>query len=131
MTRRLTSADPPLPAESLPNDPGIPSGRASLRAILDPASLDDARRLVVEAGGRVEDVRDGLGTTLRISMMSDNHPIEWLQKAHPDTHFHVEVNGDALVDRFDELVSVYPGGMLHIEAQRGRPIVMLTAPYQG
>jgi FAD/FMN-containing dehydrogenase len=128
-TPRLVSADPPLLAESLPSDPGIPTGRASLRAIVDPASLDDARRLVVDAGGQVEDVRDGLGTTLRISMMSYNHPIEWLQKAHPDTYFHLEVNGDALVDRFAELVEVYPGGMLHIEAQKGRPIGMLTAPY--
>jgi hypothetical protein len=118
-------------AESLPNDPGIPAGRSSLRAILDPASLDDARRLVTAAGGRVEDVRDGLGTTLRISMMSYNHPIEWLQKAYPDTYFHVEVNGDALVDRYAELVAVYPGAMLHIEAQKGRPIGMLAAPYRG
>ena len=130
-TPRLVSADPPLLAEALPSDPGIPVGRASLRAILDPATLDDARRLVTDAGGRVEDVRDGVGTTLRISMMSYNHPIEWLQKAHPDTYFHLEVNGDALVDRFAELVAVYPGGMLHIEAQRGRPIGMLTAPYRG
>ena len=63
-------------------------------------------------------------------MMSYNHPIEWLQKAHPDTYFHVEVSGDALVDRFDELVEVYPGGMLHIEAQHRRPIGMLAAPYR-
>ena len=63
-------------------------------------------------------------------MMSYNHPIEWLQKAYPDTYFHVEVQGDALVDRHDELVEVYPGGMLHIEAQKGRPIGMLAAPYR-
>ncbi len=130
-TPRLVSADPPVLAESLPNDAGIPAGRSSLRAILDPASLDDARRVIADAGGRVEDVRDGLGTTLRISMMSYNHPIEWLQKAHPDTYFHVEVNGDALVDHYAELVAVYPGAMLHIEAQKGRPIGMLAAPYQG
>jgi len=62
-------------------------------------------------------------------MMSYNHPIEWLQKAYPGTYFHLEVNGDALVDRHAELVEVYPGGMLHIEAQKGRPIGMLAAPY--
>ena len=129
-TPRLVSADPPPLAESLPNDAGIPTGRSSLRAILDAGSVDAARRLVEDAGGRVEDVREGLGTTLRISMMSYNHPIEWLQKAHPDTYFHVEVSGDALVDRIDELLEVYPGGMLHIEAQRGRPIGMLAAPYE-
>jgi FAD/FMN-containing dehydrogenase len=115
-TPRLVSADPVTLSEALPNDAGIPAGRCSLRAIVDAPALDAARALVEAAGGRVEDVRPGLGTTLRISMMSYNHPIEWLQKAYPDTYFHVEVQGDALVDRFAELVEVYPGGMLHIEA---------------
>jgi FAD/FMN-containing dehydrogenase len=127
---RLVSADPVVLSEALPNDAGIPAGRCSLRAIVDAPALDAARALVESAGGRVEDVRPGLGTTLRISMMSYNHPIEWLQKAYPDTYFHVEVSGDALVDRFAELVDVYPGGMLHIEAQKGRPIGMLAAPYR-
>ena len=129
-TPRLVSADPVTLSEALPSDPGIPPGRCSLRAIVDAPALDAARALVESAGGRVEDVRRGLGTTLRISMMSYNHPIEWLQKAYPDTYFHVEVQGDALVDRHDELVAVYPGGMLHIEAQKGRPIGMLAAPYR-
>ncbi|MEO5900601.1 MAG: FAD-binding oxidoreductase [Ilumatobacteraceae bacterium] len=129
-TPRLVSADPPLLAAALPNDAALPAGRASLRAIVDAAAVGAARALVEGAGGRIEDVREGLGATLRISMMSYNHPIEWLQKAYPDTYFHVEVRGDALVDRFDELVEVYPGGMLHIEAQRGRPIGMLAAPYR-
>jgi FAD/FMN-containing dehydrogenase len=130
-TPRLVSADPVTLSEALPSDPGIPAGRCSLRAIVDAPALDAARALVESAGGRVEDVRPGLGTTLRISMMSYNHPIEWLQKAYPDTYFHVEVQGDALVDRFAELAEVYPGGMLHIEAQKGRPIGMLAAPYRG
>jgi FAD/FMN-containing dehydrogenase len=129
-TPRLVSADPPILAEALPADAGIPAGRSSLRAILDPASLDAARQLVEDAGGRVEDVRDGFGTIIRISMMSYNHPIDWLQKAYPDTYFHLEVRGDALVDRFADLVEVYPGGLLHIEANKGRPTGMLTAPYR-
>ena len=95
-TPRLVSADPVTLSEALPSDPGIPPGRCSLRAIVDAPALDAARALVESAGGRIEDVRPGLGTTLRISMMSYNHPIEWLQKAYPDTYFHVEVQGDAL-----------------------------------
>jgi hypothetical protein len=66
---------------------------------------------------------------MKISMISYNHPIEWLQKAHPGTYFHVEVAGDELVDRIDEVHAVYPGGMLHIEAQKGRPIGMLAGVY--
>ncbi len=128
-TPRLVSADLATLANALPADPGIPKDRASLRAILDADSVSDATRLVEAAGGRIEDVRDGAQTSMKISMMSYNHPIEWLQKAYPNTYFHVEVAGDALIDRIDEVHAVYPGGMLHIEAQKGRPIGMLAGVY--
>lgn len=128
-TPRLVSADLPTLANALPDDPAIPRDRTSLRAILDAATLPEATRLVEQAGGRVEAVREGPQTSMKISMMSYNHPIEWLQKAYPDTYFHVEVSGDALVDRIDEVHAVYPGGMLHIESQYGRPIGMLAGVY--
>ena len=38
-TPRLLSADVPVLAEALPTDPAIPVGRASLRAILDEATV--------------------------------------------------------------------------------------------
>ena len=128
-TPRLVSADQATLANALPTDAAIPADRTSLRAILDSASVEEATRLVEAAGGRVEDVREGAQASMKISMMSYNHPIEWLQKAYPDTYFHVEVSGDALVDRIDEVQAVYPGGMLHIEAQKGRPIGMLAGVY--
>ena len=128
-TPRLVSADLATLADALPPDPAIPAGRASLRAILDASTLDAATALVEGAGGRVEVVRDGAQATTKVSMLSYNHPIEWLQKAYPNTYFHVEVSGDALVERIDEVHAVYPGGMLHIEAQRGRPIGMLAGEY--
>lgn len=128
-TPRLVSADLPTLADALPDDPGIPRGRVSLRGILDAATIDEATSLVAAAGGRVEDIREGPQTSMKISMMSYNHPIEWLQKAYPDTYFHVEVSGDALIDRIDEVHAVYPGGMLHIESQHGRPIGMLAGRY--
>jgi FAD/FMN-containing dehydrogenase len=128
-TPRLVSADLPTLAEALPADLQIPAGRASLRAILDAASLDAATTLVEQAGGRIDRVESGSQICMKISMVSYNHPIEWLQKAYPNTYFHVEVAGDELVDRIDEVHAVYPGGMLHIEAQRGRPIGMLAGTY--
>lgn len=129
-TPRLVSADLATLANALPSDPGIPADRASLRAILDVATLDAARKLVEDAGGRVDDVRADTQTSLKISMMSYNHPIEWLQKAYPNRYFHVEVSGDALIDRIDEVHQVYRGGMLHIEAQRNGPIGMLAGEYE-
>jgi FAD/FMN-containing dehydrogenase len=129
-TPRLVSADLPRLANALPDHPGIPADRASLRAILDADSVPAATKLILDAGGRVDDVREGAQTAMKISMMSYNHPIEYLQKAYPGRYFHVEVSGDALVDRIDEVHAVYPEGMLHIEAQKGRPIGMLVGVYE-
>ena len=129
-TPRLVSADLPTLADALPDDPAIVKGRASLRGILDAASVDEATRLVEAAGGTVEDVREGPQASMKLSMLSYNHPIEWLQKSDPNRYFHVEVSGDALVDRIDEVHAVYRGGMLHIEAQKGRPIGMLVGEYE-
>lgn len=133
-TPRLVSADLSVLADALPNDPALPAGRASLRAILDPASVEAATAMVEAAGGTVEAVRDGLQQTMKLSMTSYNHPIEWLMKAKAatgETYFHIEVNGAALVDRIDEVHQAYPGAMLHLEGQKGRPIGMLAAPYTG
>ncbi len=130
-TPRLVSGDLPTLAEALPADPAIFPGRASLRAILDADSVAAATALVEAAGGRVDDVREGAQACIKLSMTSYNHPIEWLQKAYPNTYFHVEVWGDAIIDRIDELHEVYDGGMLHIEAQQGRPIGMLAGVYHG
>jgi FAD/FMN-containing dehydrogenase len=128
-TPRLVSADLPVLANALPADPGIPKDRASLRTIIDIAAVPAATALIEAAGGRVEEVREGPQTAMKLSMISYNHPIEWLQKSDPGKYFHIEVAGDALVDRIDEVHAVYPGGMLHIESQHGRPIGMLAGIY--
>ncbi|MCP1502838.1 FAD/FMN-containing dehydrogenase [Curtobacterium herbarum] len=129
---RLVSADRAEVAATLPTDAAIVAGRASLRGIIDAVTLDEARDLVGLAGGTVEDVREGLQQTTKVSMLSYNHPIWWLKRNTPDTeYFHVEVGGEALIDRIAEVEAVYPGGMLHIEAAHVGPIGMLTAPYTG
>ena len=128
---RLVSADPADIAAALPSDPAVPAGRASLRAILEPAALEAAIALITSAGGRVEEVRDGPQASLKLSVLSYNHPIEWLQKSDPGTYVHLEVAGDALVDRLDEVQAVLPGGLLHLEAGHTVPIGMLAGVYEG
>ena len=127
---RLVSADPADIVATLPDDPAYGVGRASMRAIVDATTVDAVTALVEGAGGRVEDVRDGPQVPIRISMLSYNHPIEWLQKSAPGIYFHVEVGGDALVDRYEEVVRVWPDAILHIEAGHTVPIGMLAAPYE-
>jgi FAD/FMN-containing dehydrogenase len=129
-TPRLVSADPAPIAVKLPKDEAIAPGQASLRAILDLATVAEAEAIVAELGGTVTAVRDGTRWTLKLSSLSYNHPIYWLKRNSPDeVWFHVEVGGDALVDRIDEVLEVYPGALLHIEAARHFPIGMITAPY--
>ena len=54
-------------------------------------ALEAATALIEGAGGRVEDVRDGPQASMRISMQSYNHPIDYYQRASDETVFHVEV----------------------------------------
>lgn len=129
-TPRLVSADTVHITAQLPDDPAFAEGRSSLRMIADPATLDEATGLIESAGGRVEEVREGPQVSPSISVLSYNHPIEWLQRSEPGVYFHVEVSGDALVDRIDEVHAVYPGGMLHIEAGHTVPIGMLAGVYE-
>jgi hypothetical protein len=124
------SADTPEVTATLPADPAFVEGRASLRMIADERTVAAATALVEGAGGRVEDVREGPQVALSISMLSYNHPIEWLQKSAPGVWFHVEVSGDALVERIDEVHAVYEGGRLHIEAGHTVPIGMLAGVYR-
>jgi FAD/FMN-containing dehydrogenase len=127
---RLVSADTPEVSATLPADPAFPPGRASLRMIADERTVAAARTLIEGAGGRVEDVRSGQQVVLGLSMLSYNHPIEWLQKSAPGLYFHVEVSGDALVERIDEVHDVFEGGLLHIEAGHTVPIGMLAGIYR-
>ncbi|WP_222195011.1 FAD-binding oxidoreductase [Modestobacter italicus] len=127
---RLVSADTPEVTATLPADPAFPAGRASLRVIADERTVGAATALIEGAGGRVEDVREGPQVVLGLSMLSYNHPIEWLQKSAPGVWFHVEVSGDALVERIDEVHAVYEGGLLHIEAGHTVPIGMLAGVYR-
>lgn len=128
---RLVSADTVEVSAALPPDPAIPAGRSSLRAIIAPEALDAATELVLDGGGRVEEVRSGPQVGSKLSVLSYNHPIEWLMKTRPGYYFHLEVGGDALVERIDEVHAAVTDGLLHIEAGYTVPIGMLAGRYTG
>jgi FAD/FMN-containing dehydrogenase len=127
---RLVSADTPTVVNALPPNAGHPRGRASLRAIVDAPALAPATAIVEAAGGRVEAVREGMRACQKLSLLSYNHPTWHLQKAHPGKYFHLEVGGDALVDRYAEVDGVFPGSQLHIEMGHRRPTGMLNGYFQ-
>ncbi|MBP2437288.1 FAD-binding oxidoreductase [Microbacterium amylolyticum] len=128
---RLVSADTVTVSEALPDDPAIPEGRSSLRAILHPDTLETARTMIEQAGGRIEDIRRGSQAVAKMSMLSYNHPIEWLQKSRPGFYYHLEVGGDLLVDDLDLVHATIGDGLLHVEAGHTVPIGMLAAEYTG
>ena len=126
---RLVSGDGPEISASLPADEAIPEGRSSLRVILDAAQVDAVTAIIEGAGGRVEAVREGPQASIRLSMLSYNHPIEWYQKSQPHEVFHLEVAGAPLAEDIEAVEGVFAGGKLHIESTKAFPIGMLAAPY--
>jgi FAD/FMN-containing dehydrogenase len=126
---RLLSADCATVVDALPADPALVRGRANVRGIIDAAALDETIAVLEAAGGRIEAVREGLAQTMRLSTISYNHPTWWLQKALPDTYFHMECQGDALVTRLREVEEVYEGGMLHLEVGHQMMFGMLNGVY--
>ncbi|APE38219.1 dehydrogenase [Nocardia mangyaensis] len=126
---RLISADCATIVDALPSDPALVRGRANVRGIIDAAALDETVAVLEAAGGRIEAVRSGLAQTARLSTLSYNHPTWWLQKAVPDTYFHMECQGDALVTRLREVEEVYEGGMLHLEVGHETMFGMINGVY--
>lgn len=127
---RLLSADHAEVVDALPSDPALVRGRASVRGIIDGRCVDEVCDRLAAAGGRVEAIREGIVQTVKLSTLSYNHPTWWLQKAHPDTYFHMECAGDALVTALDEVERVYPGGMVHLEMGHQMMFGMLNGVYR-
>ncbi|MFT4034242.1 MAG: FAD-binding oxidoreductase [Patulibacter sp.] len=128
---RLVSADPPQLVEPMPASAAMPKGRASLRTILDASTVTEARAAIEAAGGTIHDERTDPAAPLAISMLSYNHGVWWLLESQPGQWFHIEVAGEALIDRIDEVHQVLPGAVLHIEAGHTVPIGMLACRYSG
>jgi hypothetical protein len=74
-------------------------------------------------------VRTGPHAPLALSMLSYNHPVWWLMRHEPERWFHLEVMGDALIDRLDEVGRVLPEALLHLEALHTAPGGMLAGRY--
>jgi hypothetical protein len=126
---RLASADEPPLVANLPAPVDLDPDRVSLRIILEPSTVAEVSRLVRAAGGSVVAVLEDYGQTDRLSTMSYNHPIFFLQQSGYPC-FHLEVGGLALWDDPDAVRSVYPNSRIHLELGKHGPIGMLVADYE-
>jgi FAD/FMN-containing dehydrogenase len=112
---RLVSLDEPDLVATYPADEAMPAGRHSLRAIVDTDTLDLVRDIVSKHSGRVEAVRPkGMAY---VTSLAFNHVTLRARKARADL-CHLQVSGEALVTRADEVRAALPGAMLHLDGLR-------------
>jgi len=128
---RLASADPPALVPSLPAAVPLDPAGHSLRVIAEASTVAEIEARVVAAGGVVVASLADYVETDKLSSMSYNHPVYFLQKAHPDrTWFHMETGGLAHWDRPDDVRAVYDGDVhLHLELMGSAPLAMVVADY--
>lgn len=129
---RLVSLDDEVLAAAFPSRFPIADGRSSLRVIADDRVLPDVRELIESHGGTVDAIEAGLKGCFNLSLLSFNHPTWWLIRNEPDADwFHLEVGGRALVERYDEVASIFENQRVHIDGNRPEPHGMVMAPYPG
>jgi hypothetical protein len=130
---RLASADEPALVPTLTASVPLDPHRFSLRVIAESSTVDELGERVRAGGGDVVAVLDDYAETDRLSGMSYNHPVWFLQRAHPERNlFHMETGGVPLWDRPDDVREVYEGPVhLHLELFAHGPGAMVVAEYRG
>jgi FAD/FMN-containing dehydrogenase len=112
---RLVSLDEPDLVATYPADPAMPPGRHSLRAIVDASTVDRVRAVTAASSGRIEAVRPTGAAYL--TSLAFNHVTLRARRARPDL-YHLQVSGEALATRTDEVRTAVPGAMLHLDGMR-------------
>ncbi|MFC4947331.1 FAD-binding oxidoreductase [Pseudonocardia sp. GCM10023141] len=130
---RLCSGDEPALVSTLNAPVALDPERFSLRVIADSSTVDQVSERVRTAGGDVVAELGDYAESDRLSGMSYNHPIWFLQRAHPDrSWFHMETGGVAIWDDPDAVRACYEGPVhLHLEVFAHGPGAMVVAEYRG
>jgi FAD/FMN-containing dehydrogenase len=130
---RLASADEPALVPTLTASVELNPLRHSLRVIAESSTVAELSSMVRGGGGDVVATLADYAETDRLSGMSYNHPIWFLQRANPDRNlFHMETSGVPLWDRPDDVRAVYDGPVhLHLELFAHGPGAMVVAEYRG
>lgn len=130
---RLASCDEPALVPTLNAPVALDPAKYSLRVIAEASTLDQVASRVEAAGGAIVAALNDYAETDRLSGMSYNHPIWFLQRAHPEsTWFHMETGGTAIWDDPDAVRACYDGPVhLHLEIFAHGPGAMVVAEYAG
>jgi FAD/FMN-containing dehydrogenase len=130
---RLASCDEPALIPTLNAPVSLDPTKHSLRVIAEASTVDQVRDRVEGAGGKIVAALTDYAETDRLSGMSYNHPIWFLQRAHPErSWFHMETGGHAIWDDPDAVRACYDGPVhLHLEIFAHGPGAMVVAEYAG
>ncbi|MEP9383910.1 FAD-binding oxidoreductase [Nocardioides sp. KR10-350] len=130
---RLASGDEPALVPTLPARVRLDPAQHSLRVIAESSTVAEIARRVEAAGGTVVATLDDYAATDRLSGMSYNHPVYFLQQGHPErTWFHMETGSPLYWTDAAKVREVYPGEVyLHLELMGTAPLAMLVADYVG
>lgn len=130
---RLASADEPALVPSLTAPMALDPERFSLRVIAESSTVAELTDRIHRGGGELVAALDDYTETDRLSGMSYNHPIWFLQRAQPERNwFHMETGGLPIWDDPDAVRTVYDGPVhLHLELFDNGPGAMVVAGYQG
>ncbi len=129
---RLASADEPALVPTLTASVPLDPRRHSLRVIAEASTVEGLGDLVRDGGGDVVAALPEYGETDRLTGMSYNHPVWFLQRAHPEQRwFHMETSGSVVWDDPEAVRAVYDGPvLLHLELfAHGGPGAMVVAGY--
>jgi FAD/FMN-containing dehydrogenase len=112
---RLVSLDEPDLVATYALDDALPRGRHSLRAIVDTGAVGTVGAIVAVHGGRVDAARpDGASY---LATLAFNHVTLRARRARPEL-CHLQVSGEALLTRVDEVRAALPGALLHLDGLR-------------
>jgi hypothetical protein len=129
---RLASGDEPALVPTLPAPMELDATRFSLRVIAESSTSEEILSRVRGAGGRVVADLADYAETDKLSGMSYNHPVYFLQQAHPErSWFHMETGGTVHWDDPDAVRAIYDGPVsLHLELMGNAPLAMVVAEYE-
>ncbi|MFT4082407.1 MAG: FAD-binding oxidoreductase [Nocardioides sp.] len=128
---RLASGDEPALVPTLPARVRLDPTRFSLRVIAERSTVDEIARRVAAAGGEVVATFEEYAASDRLSGMSYNHPVYFLQRGHPErSWFHMETGSPIYWTDPDAVRAIYDGEVyLHLELMGSAPLAMVVADY--
>lgn len=125
---RNLSVDDAAVTACFPIHPSLVPGLVSVRAVVEESTIAEATHAIERFGGRVVGARtDAAGLFVSLSF---THVTLRVKRA--DASFcHVQLGGDAVLERHEEVRAALPGGMLHLDGmwrhgKRGFGAVLLS-----